>query len=352
MPVLHEQAVQALNVRPGGVYVDGTFGAGGHARAILAVPETRLVAIDRDPDAVALAQELAAAHPGRVHVYHGRYSEMENALAESGFGERADGVLLDIGVSSMQLDDAARGFSFLHEGPLDMRMEQAGMTAAEVVNTFSEEALADILFAYGEERKARPLARAIVKARKEKPFSTTGDLVRVVEQVLGRKRPGRTHPATRTFQALRIFVNRELEELVAGLAAAERLLKPGGRLVVITFHSLEDRIVKRFFARRTGRAAQVRPLPGMAMHGMPAPGQDEPAPSFVDIARGGIVPTEEEIAANPRARSARLRAGERTEAPAIAPDPAFLGLPVADGTGRGGGRRHRHGKGRGGGYRR
>ncbi len=344
VPVLRAESLQALNLREGGIYVDGTFGAGGHARGILAVPDTRLVAIDRDPQAVALAEELASEFPGRVHVHHGRFSEMEQALTESGFGAQVDGVMLDIGVSSMQLDDAGRGFSFMHDGPLDMRMEQSGTTAADVVNTLSEEELADILFSYGEERKARPLARAIVKARKTALFSKTSDLVRVVETVLGRKRPRRAHPATRTFQALRIYVNRELEELVEGLAAAERILKPGGRLVVITFHSLEDRIVKRFLARRTGRAAQVRPLPGMALPHMTEFAREEPEPSFRDMARGGIVPTEEEVSANPRARSARLRVGERTQASPIPPDPAFLGLP-APGRFRGPRRRYRHGKG-------
>ncbi len=312
VPVLLTEAVEHLSPRPGGVYVDATFGAGGYARAILETPETRLFAIDRDPNAIAAGEALAAEFPGRLTLLHGRFSEMEALLAEHGI-ERVDGVVMDLGVSSMQLDTAGRGFSFMQEGPLDMRMEGEGLSAAEVLNTFREEDIAEILKTYGEERRARPIARAIVRRRKERPFKTTFDLVEVAETVLGRPRPGKKHPATRTFQGLRIFVNRELEEVAKGLMAGERLLKPGGRLVVVSFHSLEDRIVKRFFAARTGRGqAASRRLPHE-----PEP----PAPSFIDIAPGGVAPSEREVARNPRARSARLRAGERTDAPPIGEAP-------------------------------
>ena len=327
VPVLLREAMEHLSPRPGGVYADATFGAGGYARAILAEPETRLFAIDRDPAAIAGGRALVEECPGRLKLLHGRFSDMERLLAEHGV-DAVDGVVMDLGVSSMQLDEAERGFSFLREGPLDMRMEAEGLSAAEVLNTFREEDIAHILKTYGEERRARPLARAIVRRRKERPFETTFDLVEVAESVLGRPRPGKKHPATRAFQALRIFVNRELEEVAKGLLAAERLLRPGGRLVVVSFHSLEDRIVKRFFAARTGRGqAASRRLPHE-----PEP----PAPSFIDIAPGGIAPSAEEVALNPRARSARLRAGERTEAlPLPEPPP----LPTVAFGGRQTGRR-------------
>ena len=319
VPVLLREAMAHLAPKPGGIYVDATFGAGGHARAILATPDVRLFAIDRDPQAIAGGQALVAEYPDRLTLLEGRFSDMERLLADHGVSA-VDGVVMDLGVSSMQLDEAERGFSFLREGPLDMRMEQAGLAAAEVLNTFREEDIAAILKTYGEERRARPLARAIVRRRKERPFETTFDLVEVAEAVLGRPRSGRKHPATRAFQALRIFVNRELEEVAKGLLAAERLLKPGGRLVVVSFHSLEDRIVKRFFAARTGRGqAASRRLPHE-----PEP----PAPSFVDIAPGGIVPSQEEVARNPRARSARLRAGERTDAPPIDEMPPLPAVAV------------------------
>ncbi len=341
VPVLLREAMEYLSPRPGGVYVDATFGAGGYARAILDVPETRLFAIDRDPAAIAGGRALAEDHPGRLILLHGRFSDMERLLADHDV-TAVDGVVMDLGVSSMQLDEADRGFSFMREGPLDMRMEGEGLSAAQVLNTFREEDIADILKTYGEERRARPLARAIVRRRKERPFTTTFDLVEVAESVLGRPRPGRKHPATRAFQALRIFVNRELEEVARGLLAAERLLKPGGRLVVVSFHSLEDRIVKRFFAARTGRGqAASRRLPHE-----PEP----PAPSFVDVAPGGAAPSQEEVACNPRARSARLRAGERTDAPPIAEVPPLPAVSIGE---RGGGagkpphsRRARKGRGR------
>ncbi len=327
VPVMLQAVVSLLQVRPGGVYVDGTFGAGGHARAILDTPDVRLVGIDRDPEAIARGRELAAALSPRLFLWQGRFSQMEEALSEAGVAPGSvDGVVLDLGVSSMQLDQGGRGFSFLHDGPLDMRMDGEGPSAADVVNTADEETLAAILRIYGEERRARAIARAIVRRREKAPITTTGELAAIVTGVLGPKRPGQAHPATRTFQALRIHVNRELEELAEGLAAAERVLKPGGRLVVVSFHSLEDRIVKRFFAQRSGRLVDPAPrhLPVV-----PAV-----TPTFRDIARGGLVPEAAEVAANPRARSARLRAGERTAAPAMALDPQLLGVPRLAGLGR------------------
>ncbi len=325
VPVLRDEATGLLKAREGSVHVDGTFGAGGYARAILAVPGTRVFAIDRDPSAIAAGRALAERYPGRLELIAGRFSDMEDLLAARGV-KAVDGVVLDLGVSSMQLDEAGRGFSFLRNGPLDMRMEQAGRTAADVVNTAPEKELADILWRYGEERRSRAIARAIARRRAQRPFTETLDLAQVVEKVLGpKKKPGQAHPATRTFQALRIFVNRELEEIAEGLAAAERILKPGGVLSVVSFHSLEDRIVKRFFAARTGRAGRPsRHLPEVA----------GPAPSFRDLTRGGVKPSPEEVAANPRARSARLRGGERTDAAAIPLDLKALGLAGAKGGGR------------------
>ena len=322
VPVLRDEAIGRLGVREGGVYVDGTFGAGGYARAILATPGTRVFAIDRDPDAIAAGRALAERHAGRLELIAGRFSDMEALLAAHGVSS-VDGVVLDLGVSSMQLDEAERGFSFLRDGPLDMRMEQAGPSAADVVNTADERTLADILWRYGEERRSRAIARAIARQRAKRPITTTLELARVAEKVLGpKKKPGQAHPATRTFQALRIHVNRELEEAALGLAAAERLLAPGGVLSVVSFHSLEDRIVKRFFARRTGRAGRPsRHLPEAA----------GPEPSFTDLTKGGVTPSDEEIAANPRARSARLRAGRRTQAPAIALDNEAPGMPAQGG---------------------
>ena len=248
VPVMLDQVLETLAPRDGGLYVDGTFGAGGYSRAILAAADCRVIAIDRDPDAIAAGRALAEAHAGRLILVEGRFGDMLRLVEEQGIAA-VDGVVIDIGVSSMQIDDAARGFSFLRDGPLDMRMSQSGTTAADIVNTLPPEALSNIIYTFGEEPRSRAIARAIVASRSEAPITTTAALVRAVEKAVGRQRPqDRIHPATRTFQALRIHVNGELEELVAALHAAERLLVPGGRLVVVTFHSLEDRIVKRFFA--------------------------------------------------------------------------------------------------------
>jgi 16S rRNA (cytosine1402-N4)-methyltransferase len=304
------EVLEVLAPRDGGVYVDATFGAGGYTRALLEAAACSVVAIDRDPRAIEGGRALAEAHPQRLILACGLYSGMEEIVRAAGHGG-ADGVALDLGVSSLQLEEAARGFSFLREGPLDMRMGGVGPTAADLVNTLSEEELHAILRDYGEERRARAIARAIVRARQKKPIATTLDLAHVVESVLGPQRTGeRIHPATRTFQALRMAVNDELAEVEAGLEAAERLLYPGGRLAVVSFHSLEDRLVKRFIALRSGHAARPsRHAP---------PGGEGPAPSLIDLLRGGRAARAEEIADNPRARSARLRAAERTAAPALA----------------------------------
>ena len=315
VPVLLQEVLQALAPADDEVIVDGTFGAGGYTRAILAQAKCRVVAIDRDPTAIAAGQADVAANNGRLKLLHGTFGEMEDLVAEM-----VDGIVLDIGVSSMQLDEAERGFSFLRDGPLDMRMSAEGRSAADLVNTLPAEALADIIFVLGEERRSRHIARAIVKARDEAPLRTTFDLVRAVEAATGPQRAkDRTHPATRTFQALRIYVNGELDELGHALFAAERMLKPGGRLVVVTFHSLEDRVVKRFFAQRSGN------VPISSRH---APGIDtRPAPTFMLPFKGHVEGSEDELARNPRARSAKLRAGVRTTAQALPADLALIGVP-------------------------
>lgn len=318
--VMRDAVIAALNPRDGGFYVDGTFGGGGYSRALLAVAETTVLALDRDPIAVERATPDVAAAAGRLTVVCARFSVMDRVAADHGFGP-ADGVALDLGLSSDQLDDSARGFSFSVDGPLDMRMASAGATAADLVNTLPEADLVKIIAGYGEERRARAVARAIVAARAQAPITRTGVLAEIVSRAVGgRKGPHTIHPATRTFQALRIAVNGELGELAHGLAAAERLLTPAGRLAVVAFHSLEDRVVKRFFTQRSGqRALPSRHLPLSA--------SDRP-PSFRALMRGAQKPDADEIARNPRARSARLRAAERTGAPAFPLDLTELGLPA------------------------
>ncbi len=310
-PVLLAEVMDVLQPRDGGIYVDGTFGAGGYSRAILERADCVVYAIDRDPNAIAGGASMVAAFDGRLTLIEGAFGDMQALLAEAGV-EAVDGVAFDVGVSSMQLDEGSRGFSFMKDGPLDMRMACEGVSAADVVNSMPEAQLKRVIAVLGEERRAHAIVKAIARRRREQPFSRTSELAGVIEKVLG-KRPGdRIHPATRTFQALRIYVNAELEQLALGLQAAERLLSPGGRLAVVSFHSLEDRIVKRFFAARCGKTARPsRHVPEAAAR---------PQPSFADLTRGGIVPGEAEVAANPRARSARLRAGERTEAPALIVD--------------------------------
>jgi 16S rRNA (cytosine1402-N4)-methyltransferase len=311
IPVLARAALQHLNVRDGGIYIDGTFGAGGYTRLVLATPNAKVIGIDRDQSAIARGFDLVEAAGGRLTLVEDRFSALDRVARDVGV-ERVDGVVLDIGVSSMQLDEAERGFSFRLEGPLDMRMGKAGPSAADVVNLASERSLADIIFRLGEERHSRAVARAIVAGRREQPIETTGRLAEIVARVV-RSKPGDIHPATRTFQALRIFVNEELNELADGLAAAERILKPGGRLVVVSFHSLEDRMVKTFLAERGRLQAGSRHMPEMKAA----------APTFKILARRPVVADEAEVAQNPRARSAKLRAAERTQAPPHGDTPAM-----------------------------
>ncbi|MBI5941206.1 MAG: 16S rRNA (cytosine(1402)-N(4))-methyltransferase RsmH [Caulobacterales bacterium] len=299
--VLLAEVTGVLRPAPGEIIVDGTFGAGGYARAFLE-SGAQVVAFDRDPSARRFAEPLEAT--GRFRLVEARFSEMGDHF---GVGS-VDGVALDIGVSSMQLDEAERGFSFMRDGPLDMRMSDKGPTAADLVNTLEKDELARIFWVYGEERESRRVASFIIRRRAERLFDRTLDLAEVVEKALGGRRGAKTHPATKSFQALRIAVNEELTELEAGLAAAEKILKSGGRLAVVTFHSLEDRIVKSFFTARAGR------LPGGSRHAPPVVGG--PAPTFELPFKGAIEPGEAELAANPRARSAKLRAGIRTDAPA------------------------------------
>lgn len=306
IPVLLHEVVAALAPADGEVMVDGTFGAGGYSLAVLDAARCRVFAIDRDPSAVAAGRALPQAVDGRLTILAGRYGDMDSLVRAAGH-MHVDGIALDIGVSSMQIDQAERGFSFAKDGPLDMRMEQSGPSAADVVNSASEAELADIIFHLGEEKFARRVARAIVAARADTPFSRTLQLAEVVRSAVRKSGDG-IDPATRTFQALRIHVNDELGELERGLEAAERLLAPGGRLAVVTFHSLEDRVVKTFLKKRSGDVpAPSRHLPAAHVG---------PAPTFQLLGRKAVAPTEAECRANPRARSAKLRAARRTDAPA------------------------------------
>jgi 16S rRNA (cytosine1402-N4)-methyltransferase len=304
IPVLGQQAVEFLNVRDGGIYIDGTFGAGGYSRAILAAADCNVIGIDRDPSALGIGAELAKQSGGRLILVQDRFSRLDELARECGY-KQVDGIVLDLGVSSMQLDQAERGFSFRLDGPLDMRMSGEGPSAADIVNAADERDLASIIYFLGEERFSRGIARAIVRARAESPIATTKALADIVASAV-RAKPTDIHPATRTFQALRIFVNDELRELAEALIAAERILRPDGRLAVVSFHSLEDRIVKTFLAAR----AETR---GGSRH---APELKRAAPSFSVLTKRPVVAGAQEIAANPRARSAKLRAGERTDAPA------------------------------------
>ncbi|WP_245243177.1 16S rRNA (cytosine(1402)-N(4))-methyltransferase RsmH [Pararhodobacter sp. SW119] len=312
VPVLIGPLIEAA-VPIGGLWLDGTLGAGGYARALLAAGAERVIGVDRDPLALDLARDWGAEFGGRLQLVRGNFSELDIHAAAP-----LDGVVLDLGVSSMQLDQAERGFSFTREGPLDMRMSQEGPSAADLVNTASEATLADILFHFGEERASRRIARAIVAARAEVPISSTLQLAEIVARCLPRPKPGQIHPATRSFQAIRIAVNAEFNELVAGLEAAERALKPGGVLAVVTFHSLEDRVVKRFLQMRAGQGG------GGSRH---APEITPDPARFTLLTRRAVAPDAEEIAANPRARSAKLRIARRTEVPAGPVDRTALGLP-------------------------
>ena len=301
IPVLLDEVMAGLAPLPGETHVDGTFGAGGYTRALLAAG-ANVIAFDRDPDAIAEGQALVAESEGRLHLVADVYSRMGEALADHGI-DQVEGVTLDVGVSSMQLDRADRGFSFQADGPLDMRMGRSGMSAADFVNTADEAEIADVLFHFGEERQSRRVARAIVAAR---PITRTGELAHIVRRALGYREHDKKDPATRTFQAIRIHVNRELEELERGLEAAEAILEEGGRLAIVTFHSLEDRIVKQFLRKRSGgEGAGSRHMPER---------QAAAAPTFQKPAKA-VRPGAAELARNPRARSATLRSAVRTGAP-------------------------------------
>ena len=299
IPVLLNEVIENLSTGPGDIVVDGTFGAGGYTRAILATG-AKVVAFDRDPTVRRYISDLPT---DRFRLVEGCFSDMDEVLGEAS----VDAVALDLGVSSMQIDEAERGFSFMQDGPLDMRMGGEGPSAADLVNTAEQEELARIIFVYGEERESRRIARAIVRRRTEQPFSRTLELAEFVERALGGRRGAKIHPATRTFQGLRIAVNEELSELEAGLVAAERALKTGGRLCVVTFHSLEDRIVKNFLSVRSGKVVGGSRYAPPVEAGAPA--------SFKLLLSGAQGASDVEAKANPRARSAKLRAAVRTEAP-------------------------------------
>jgi 16S rRNA (cytosine1402-N4)-methyltransferase len=334
VPVLLAQVLETLRPRDGERYIDATFGAGGYTRAILETADCRVTAFDRDPTAIAGAAQMLAEFGARLELLNAAFGELleltersapglpDTAKPASGaFAAQYDGIVFDLGVSSMQLDEPGRGFSFQADGPLDMRMNPAPdtLSAADVVNTFEESAIADILYRLGEERRSRAIAKTIASRRIEEPFTRTLDLANLVQKVLGRGPPGK-HPATRTFQALRMYVNDELGQLVKGLGGAERALKPGGRLVVVAFHSIEDRIVKRFISSRSGRTE------GVSRH-MPPPSDSKRAASFQIINLRSLTSSKAELEANPRSRSARLRSAVRTDAPAWPLDACDLGVP-------------------------
>ena len=309
IPVLIRPLVDAVSP-VSGVWLDGTFGNGGYTRALLAAGAERVIAVDRDPLAFEMATGWIDDFQGRITPVEGTFSKLDT------YGADLDGVVLDLGVSSMQLDRAERGFSFMRDGPLDMRMSQKGRSAADIVNEDDEAEIANILFLYGEERASRRIAKAIVAAR---PVTTTGQLARIIEGCLPRSKPGQSHPATRSFQALRIAVNDEYGELFQGLMAAERALKPGGRLAVVTFHSVEDRMVKRFLQHRGG---------GLANANRYAPEAEEVAAAFRVKSRKAIGPDDRELQENPRSRSAKLRVAVRTDAPAGQVKPKDIGMPM------------------------
>ena len=296
-----------------GLWLDGTFGAGGYARGLLAAGAEGVIGVDRDPFALELAASWAGEYGDKLRLVQGNFSDLDQHA-----GGLLDGVVLDLGVSSMQIDMAERGFSFQKDGPLDMRMSQSGESAADIVNEASEDRLADILYHFGEERASRRIARFIVAARTDNPITTTLRLAEIVSKCLPRPKPGQSHPATRSFQALRISVNAEFSELVQGLGAAERALKPGGLLAVVTFHSLEDRIVKRFFQAAAGEEPNSNRY---------APAKSDTTARFDLITRKAVGPDDDEVAQNPRSRSAKLRVARRTSAPAAAPDAARLDAP-------------------------
>lgn len=311
IPVLLRPLLKAV-APVSGRWLDGTFGAGGYTRGLLDAGADQVIAVDRDPLAFELAKPWAGRYGDRLILQQGVFSRMDE------YAQDLDGVVLDLGVSSMQLDLAERGFSFMKDGPLDMRMSQSGPSAADLIAELTEAQIADILYHYGEERASRRIARAIVREREAEPITTTLRLAGIIESCLPRPKPGQSHPATRSFQGLRIAVNAEYEELFEGLLAAERALKPGGLLAVVTFHSVEDRMVKRFFQHRAGKTGRANRY---------APEQEETPAQFELVTRKAVGPDEQELAENPRARSARLRVGRRTNA---APGPISareLGMP-------------------------
>jgi 16S rRNA (cytosine1402-N4)-methyltransferase len=319
IPVLLTEVLAAVHAQNGETIVDGTFGAGGYTKGILTSANCHVVAIDRDPTAIANGQNMVAAFSPRLSLLQGTFDDMAQLLAQVDIA-KVDAVVLDIGVSSMQIDDAERGFSFMRDGPLDMRMSLDGPSAADFVNHLPQEALANLIFVLGEEPRSRAIAKAIVRAREAAPLRTTFDLVKAVEAATGPQRAkDRTHPATRTFQALRIHVNGELEQLSNALIAAEHVLAEGGRLAVVTFHSLEDRIVKRFLAHRSGN------VPGQSRHAIGVEAIVQP--SFKLQQRGHVGPSEQEADINPRSRSAKLRWGIRTAASPMRHDEDFIGVP-------------------------
>ncbi|MRU16766.1 16S rRNA (cytosine(1402)-N(4))-methyltransferase RsmH [Roseovarius sp. A21] len=315
IPVLLRPLLQAV-APVAGVWIDGTLGAGGYTRGLLEAGAERVIGIDRDPLALQMAQEWGAGYGDRLTLVRDTFSNMDD------HAEGVDGVVLDLGVSSMQLDQAERGFSFMKDGPLDMRMSQEGPTAADLVNDTPEAELADILFLYGEERASRRIAKAIGRARNEARIETTLQLADIIEKCLPRAKPGQAHPATRSFQAIRIAVNDEYGELLAGLEAAERALRPGGQLAVVTFHSIEDRMVKRFLTARSGGGG------GGSRH---APQIEKPDPQFTLKSKKAIGPDAEELAENPRARSAKLRVATRTSAAPGTSDRKAMGMPLLKG---------------------
>lgn len=299
-----------------GVWLDGTFGAGGYTRGLIEAGADRVIAVDRDPLAFEMAAGWADTYGDRITMQQGVFSKMDD------YAQDLDGIVLDLGVSSMQLDRAERGFSFMKDGPLDMRMSQDGPSAADLVNEGEEELIANILFQYGEERASRRIAKAIVRARAEAPITTTLELAALIEGCLPRAKPGQSHPATRSFQAIRIAVNDEYGELFQALMAAERALRPGGQLAVVTFHSVEDRMVKRFLTARSGGGGNANRF---------APELTRPDPRFRVKKRKAIGPDAQELADNPRSRSAKLRVAIRTEAPSGAVDAKSIGMPMVKG---------------------
>lgn len=324
VPVMLSEVLDILQPRDNGIYIDGTFGGGGYSRALLEAANCTVIAIDRDPEAIQRGQVLQADFPDRLVLVEGRFSQMVSLLQPLDI-EHVDGVTLDVGVSSFQIDDPARGFSFQADGPLDMRMEGAAsdsLSAADVVNNLTQKDLASLIYIFGEEKQSRAIAKAIVDARLEKPLARTGELAALIESVV-HQNPNKKnlHPATRTFQALRIYVNGELDELSQGLSAAETILATDGRMAIVSFHSLEDRIVKRFLRHRCGKTPQgSRHMPPDASSGI--------APSFIEIKHRAQKPDEAETALNPRARSARLRAAQRTSAPVWSIDAGAMSFPT------------------------